>query len=302
MTAPKDIIDQIDEAILAPEAPVATVVPNDMADSITVTVVPTPAKKAPAAKKAAPKPAAKAPARAPGKAVAKAPVIEGEVVTVLDKAKAEALDKKIGTTLEGIEKAVTDADNRVAKLAELVHEAEVGQIHVNLGFDSWTAWLEERVTIPMASINERRQVISALHDAGLSQRAIATMTNVSPATVNLTIKAINEERPADAEKPAATTTDKRGRVHSREKASAAGKKAAGAKKPAGKKADSGRATGKPISPRALGIGEVATWLENTHYASFQPGEINNIRRIVKAAEKILREHDVNANNNKNAKA
>lgn len=293
----KDVIDQIDQLekdIQTPQAPAAEVIPNDP---------PAKAPAKPAAKKAAPKPAAKAPAKAPAKkaptkAVAKVtPVIEGELP--LDKTKAEALDKKIGTAVEGVKKAVGDADARIVKLTDLVNEAKAGQIHVALGFASWTAYFTERVQAPVVSITERRNVIALLHDAGMSQRDIAKTVEISPATVNATVQQLNASRPA---KPAATTTtDKRGRIHSRDKASAAGKKAAGKKAP-GKKADSGRATGKPISPRALGIGEVATWLENTHYASFQPGEINNIRRIVKAAEKILREHDVNANNNKNAKA
>ncbi len=291
----KDVIDQIDQLekdIQTPQAPAAEVIPNDP-----------PAKAAPAkpaAKKAAPKPAAKAPAKAPAKAVAKvAPVIEGELP--LDKTKAEALDKKIGTAVEGVKKAVGDADARIVKLTDLVNEAKAGQIHVALGFASWTAYFTERVQAPVVSITERRNVIALLHDAGMSQRDIAKTVEISPATVNATVQQLNASRP-EAKKPAATTTtDKRGRIHSRDKASAAGKKAAGKKAP-GKKADSGRATGKPPSQKTVDIGNMLALVNNAPAASFNEGQIHNLRAIKVQIERILRDWDTKAQNNHTAKA
>ena len=293
----KDVIDQIDQLekdIQTPQAPAAEVIPNDP---------PAKAPAKPAAKKAAPKPAAKAPAKAPakkapGKAVAKVtPVIEGELP--LDKTKAEALDKKIGTAVEGVKKAVGDADARIVKLTDLVNEAKAGQIHVALGFASWTAYFTERVQAPVVSLTERRNVIALLHDAGMSQRDIAKTVEVSPATVNATVQQLNASRPA---KPAATTTtDKRGRIHSRDKASAAGKKAAGKKAP-GKKADTGRATGKPPSQTTVTLGDTLAILTRANGSTFNEGQVKTLRAIKVQLDRVLNAVDTHANNNQTAKA
>lgn len=286
-TNTKDIIDAIDEAILEPEAPAATIVPNDIVDSISVITV-----------KPTRKPAAKAPARkpAPGKEIDKAPApIEGELP--LEKPKAEVLDKKITTAIAGIGTAVAGVDERIRKLTDLVNEAKAGQIHVALGFASWTAYFTERVQTPVVSITERKNVIALLHDAGMSQRDIATQVNVSVGTVNATVQELNASRPADAEKPAAKTVDKRGAVRDRAKAASAGKKAA-----AQKKSTTGRATGKPPSQQTITIGNMLVLVNGANAAKFNDGQIRTLRAINVQIERILKDWDTNAANNKNAKA
>ena len=288
-----DIIDAIDEAILDPEAPAAVIVPNDFADSVTVVTV------KPAAKKPAPrKPAAKKPA--PSKEVEKkadtAPVVDGELP--LDKAKAEALDKKITTAIGSIDTAFETVEKCFERLTDLVNEAKAGQIHVALGFASWTAYFTERVQTPVIGLSDRKPVIALLHDAGMSQRDIAKQVQVSVGTVNATVQELNASRPADAEKPATKTVDKRGAVRDRAKAGQAGKKAAAQKKSDTK----GRVTGKPPSERTIRLGEMANMLEKTNASAFLEGEIKNIARIVAAGQKILAAHATNAANNKTAKA
>lgn len=288
-----DIIDAIDEAILDPEAPAAVIVPNDFADSVTVVTVKPEAKK-PAARK----PAARKPA--PGKEVAKkddtAPVVEGELP--LEKSKAESLDKKISTAVAGLGTAIKGVDDRIEKLTDLVNEAKAGQIHVALGYASWTAYFTERVQTPVVSLTERKNVIGLLHDAGMSQRDIAAQVKVSVGTVNSTVQELNASRPATADKPASKTVDKRGAVRDRAKAGQAGKKAAAQKK----KTSTGNVRGPQISERAVLLGEVANILEKNAASKFLSGEITNIRRILKAAEKVLKDFDTLAANNKTAKA
>lgn len=287
-----DIIDAIDEAILDPEAPAAVIVPNDFADSVTVVTV------KPARKPAARKPAARKPA--PGKEVAKkddtAPVVEGELP--LEKSKAESLDKKISTAVAGLGTAIKGVDDRIEKLTDLVNEAKAGQIHVALGYASWTAYFTERVQTPVVSLTERKNVIGLLHDAGMSQRDIAAQVKVSVGTVNSTVQELNASRPATADKPASKTVDKRGAVRDRAKAGQAGKKAAAQKK----KTSTGNVRGPQISERAVMIGDLLLILTRTQANRFQPGEIDNLRRIVAASQKIIQDWDTNAANNKTAKA
>jgi hypothetical protein len=288
----KDIIDAIDEAILDPEPPPATVVPNDLADSITIIEVKP--RKTPARKPAPRKPVAKKPA--PGKEVDKAPApIEGELP--LEKSKAEALDKKITTAITEIGTAVAGVDDRISKLTDMVNEAKAGQIHVALGFASWTAYFTERVQTPVVSITERKNVIALLHDAGMSQRDIATQVKVSVGTVNATVQELNASRPASAEKPAAKTVDKRGAVRDRAKAASAGKKAA-----AQKKSSTGRVTGKPPSRQTITIGDMLVLVNGANASKFNEGQIRTLRAIGTQIERILKEWDTNAANNKNAKA
>lgn len=282
-TPEAEVIAEIDklEAALAPEAPAAKVVPND------------PPKKAPA-KKAPAKPAAK---KAPAsKTVAKVDKpVEGEVVEKpLSATAAKVLDKKIKSTAGQARDVLTD-------LTTLLAEAEKGQIHLALGMRSWTEYMSS-LRLPVLGKEATAEAIEMMHEAGMPQRAISESTGVPLTTVNRKVK----EAEAKAEesgtpKAPATSVGKDGKEYQRQ-TDARTKGAAKSSATKKKKADTGRASGKPISPRALTMGEAATYLEKTHYASFSEGEINNIRRIAKAAEKVLREWDLNATNNKTAKA
>lgn len=223
--------------------------------------------------------------------------IEGELP--LDKPKAEALDKKISTAVAGIGTAIAGVDTRIEKLTDLVNEAKAGQIHVALGFASWTAYFTERVQTPVVSLTERKNVIALLHDAGMSQRDIATQVKVSVGTVNSTVQELNATREADAEKPAAKTVRKDGREIDRTKAKASANKAAAAKK---SKADTGRATGKAQVPLTIQIGDFLVMLNGANASKFNEGQVHNLRAIAVQIERIVKAWDTNAANNKNAKA
>ena len=292
-TSTQDIIEKIDaldETALAPEEPAAKVVPN----------------KAPAkapAKAAAAKPAAKkAPAKkAPAKTVAKVDApIEGEVITEpaakpMSVTAAKALDKKVKA-------AASTAASALGTLRELLDEAQAGQIHVALGFTSWTAYLAS-INLPALDRQQTREAIEMLSDAGMGQHAIAETVGVSVGNVNKKVKEAAVKAEAEG-KPKApkVSTGKDGKTYTR---TTPARKAGAAKASAtkGKKAaDSGRATGKPPSQKTVDIGNMLALVNNAPAASFNEGQIHNLRAIKVQIERILRDWDTKAQNNHTAKA
>lgn len=152
----------------APAKP-AEVDKDDFVDSIKVITVPLPAK-----------------------------TVEAEIVdgpAPYTKAKAENLDKRIVATVDKI------ADN-FDILEGLVKEAKEGQIHIALGFASWTAYFAARINTKFAEITDRQVAALMLHEEGMSNRAIASTLGVSPATV------VTDVKTAKAKKPAATSAPK----------------------------------------------------------------------------------------------
>ena len=102
---------------------------------------------------------------------------EIEVIEPLDVAAATRLDKRIRLM------AATVRDN-LTKTAELVEEAKAGQIHVALGFSSWTAYLADAIGGQIELGTEsRRAVVELLAGEGMSNRAIAAAVGVSHPTV-----------------------------------------------------------------------------------------------------------------------
>ena len=96
----------------------------------------------------------------------------------LDVAAATRLDTRIRLM------AGTVRDNLI-KLGELVDEAKTGQIHVALGFASWTAYLADALGGQLdLDTGSRRAVVELLAGEGMSQRAIATAVGVSQKTVD----------------------------------------------------------------------------------------------------------------------
>jgi len=100
-----------------------------------------------------------------------------EVVSPLDVAAATRLDKRIRLM------ASTVREN-LAKIAELVDEAKAGQVHVALGFASWTAYLSDALGGQLElGTEDRRAVVELLAGGGMSNRAIAAAVGVTEGTV-----------------------------------------------------------------------------------------------------------------------
>jgi predicted transcriptional regulator len=106
-------------------------------------------------------------------------VIDAEVVEVepLSEGKARVLDKRI-------RQASARVVDNTAVLLGLLDEAAVGQIHVALGFSSWTAWVKDAVQVSPADEVERKSLVSLMSGKGMSQRAIASVVGVDQATVS----------------------------------------------------------------------------------------------------------------------
>jgi transposase len=102
-------------------------------------------------------------------------VIDAEAIRA-----AQRRDKRIRLTVGTI------ADN-MEKLYTLVEEAKADPIHAAaLGFTSWTAYVADvcsAMTVRLGAA-QRRELVSYLSGAGLSQRAIADATGVGVGTVN----------------------------------------------------------------------------------------------------------------------
>jgi len=98
--------------------------------------------------------------------------IDAELVEPLSKKAAEALDKKIRAASDRL---VTHR----GKLIELLDEAARGEIHVALGFPSWTAWVKDAVQIQVTDAEERKQWVQLMSGKGMSTRAIAGSLRIS---------------------------------------------------------------------------------------------------------------------------
>ena len=98
-------------------------------------------------------------------------------IAVLDRASAERLDRRIRLMAGSI------ADS-LSKLYDLVGQAKAGQIHVALGFPSWTAYVADACKVEIrVDRNQRRELVGWLAGEGMSQRAIAATVGISKNTV-----------------------------------------------------------------------------------------------------------------------
>ena len=104
-------------------------------------------------------------------------VIDNGEVEPLSEGKAKQLDKRIRA-------ASTRFANEGDKLLDLLEEAATGQIHVALGFTSWTAYVKEACDFKVSDREERKALVSIMSGKGMSQRAIAGTLGVSQKTVD----------------------------------------------------------------------------------------------------------------------
>jgi DNA invertase Pin-like site-specific DNA recombinase len=96
-------------------------------------------------------------------------------------------------------------------LAVLIEEATSRNIHVALGYSSWTAWFTESVQITAADKYQRKALVSLMSGKGMSQRAIAGSLGVDQSTVNRDIKS------GDANASRGETTGMDGKTYKRPK-------------------------------------------------------------------------------------
>lgn len=115
--------------------------------------------------------------------------IEAELLPEpLSERKAQALDKKIRTAGEKL-------TNDVNALWELLDQAAAGQIHVALGYPSWTAYVKDAVVITPSDKVERKELAKLMAGKGMSQRAIAGALGVSQKTIDRDLE--GEELPTE---------------------------------------------------------------------------------------------------------
>ena len=63
-----------------------------------------------------------------------------------------------------------------------------GRIWIALAYDSWAEWCECELDGLKLPVPQRREVVSELADAGMSNRAIADALNVTPTTVGTDVQ------------------------------------------------------------------------------------------------------------------
>ena len=102
----------------------------------------------------------------------------------LDIDAARRLDRRIRLMAQTI-------SDSLAKLYELVQEAKDGQIHLALGYPSWTAYVADACKVEVRLDRDRRRELAGwLADEGMSQRAIAATLGVSKNTVTADVSQI----------------------------------------------------------------------------------------------------------------
>ncbi|MBX7433475.1 hypothetical protein JDV09_15345 [Mycobacterium sp. Y57] len=120
---------------------------------------------------------------------------------VLSTADAERLDRRIRLLTNSIGESLS-------KLYALVEEAKAGQIHVALGYASWTAYVADACKIHVRiDRDQRREIVGWLSGEGMSQRAVADVVGSSVATVNADLGVQNRTPEPDAGNPVSELVD-----------------------------------------------------------------------------------------------
>jgi len=121
--------------------------------------------------------------------------VDAEVIEPLSEGAAQRLDQKI-RLLSG-----TAADD-LAKLRDLLAEAKNGQIHVALGFQSWTAYVADALDgLLRVDSHIRKEIVAMMAGEGMSERAIAVAVGVSQKTVNRDLDDVSHGDSPDAALP-----------------------------------------------------------------------------------------------------
>jgi len=91
--------------------------------------------------------------------------------------------------------------DNLAKLTDLIARAKDAEIHLALGYSSWTAYLASALGQLELAMNApaRRELVGLLTDEGMSQRAIAQAAGVSQATISRDQQVMHDASPAEPE-------------------------------------------------------------------------------------------------------
>ncbi|MBF9316550.1 helix-turn-helix domain-containing protein [Mycobacteroides chelonae] len=118
---------------------------------------------------------------------------EVEVIVPLDDARAKMLDNRIKTCVENI-------GDRLTVLHKLLDEAQQGQVHLTMGFRSWTEYLTDRIGNRwQIGGDERREMAQLLADRGMSVRGIAAITGASKSTVARVLEEVSHDGTPDGD-------------------------------------------------------------------------------------------------------
>lgn len=118
---------------------------------------------------------------------------EVEVTVPLDDARAKMLDSRIKTCVENI-------GDRLTALHKLLDEAQEGQVHLTMGFRSWTEYLADRIGNRwQVAGDERREMAQLLANRGMSMRAIASITGTSKSTVARVLDEVSQDGTPDSD-------------------------------------------------------------------------------------------------------
>lgn len=128
-----------------------------------------------------------------------------EVAEVMPVADAQSLDTRIRLM-------ATTVEQNIDKLSDLLREAQAGQIHVALGFDSWTAYVADAVRFKPESIEQRRELVALMFGEGMSERAIAEVVGVSQKTVDRDLENMSRD---DSPEPGAQVIGLDGKSYTR---------------------------------------------------------------------------------------
>lgn len=111
-----------------------------------------------------------------------------EVMVPLDESDARRLDQRIRLMAGQV------VANWV-KLRALVDEARLGQVHLALGYPSWTAYVADVGGELSVTAEIRPEVVELLASAGMSTRAIAAVTGASKSTIARDISGVPSGTP-----------------------------------------------------------------------------------------------------------
>lgn len=125
-----------------------------------------------------------------------------DTIARLDEAHARRLTQQI--------KLLADSTWRqLSRLKDLVDEAQTGQVHLVLGYPSWTAYLADVLGDLHLHLDrdDRRDLVGYLSGRGMSSRAIASAVGISKNTVTADLQLSQSGTPAGAIDPAQFFTD-----------------------------------------------------------------------------------------------
>ncbi len=110
-------------------------------------------------------------------------IVDG--TTPLTENQAKTLDQRIRLMVGSI-------SDQLDKLAGLIAEAKAGQIHIALGYASWTAYVKDAIQVAPKDKAERKALVTLMSGQGMSQRAIGAALDVSKKTVTADLREVSQ--------------------------------------------------------------------------------------------------------------